>query len=239
MDRKGALHPELPEGTEKSLKANFLFHDQSDDVVQELEDLCEWFWCPAGEQIFDRDDTDAEVFFLVDGLARVVDHAQSGQEIAFSDLEAGTIFGELSAIDEAERSATVYTVEDSVLAVVPAPAFVAYLKRQPEVMLLLMRHFVHSIRQLNSRVVGLSSLTGVQRVYGELLQMAEPDPQGGGLWLIHQMPQHREIAIWAGTTPETVAHAIGQLLKAEVVKRRHKTLHILDRQRLQELTTAS
>ena len=72
----------------------------------------------------------------------------------------------------------VYTVEDSVLAVVSAAAFVAYLKRQPEVMLLLMRHFVSSIRQLNSRVVGLSSLTGVQRVYRELLQMAEPDPQG-------------------------------------------------------------
>jgi CRP/FNR family cyclic AMP-dependent transcriptional regulator len=117
------------EGTEKSLKANFLFREQPDDVVAELENLCEWFWCPAGEQIFDRDDTDAEVFFLVDGLARVGDHAQSGQKIAFSDLEAGTVFGELSAIDGAERSATVYTVEGSILAVVPAPAFVAYLKR--------------------------------------------------------------------------------------------------------------
>jgi hypothetical protein len=53
------------------------------------------------------------------------------------------------------------------------------------------------------------------------------------------MPQHKEIAIWACKTPETVAHAIGQLLKAEVVKRRHKTLHILDRHLLQELTTAT
>lgn len=238
MDRRGALRPELPEGAEKSLRANFLFREQPAEVAEELENLCEWYWCPAGEKIFDRDDTDAEVFFLVDGLARVVDHAQSGQEVAFSDLEAGTIFGELSAIDNAERSATVYTVNDSVLAVVPADAFVAYLKRQPEIMLRLMQHFVNSIRQLNMRVVGLSSLSGVQRVYGELLHMAEPDPAGGGRWLIQQMPQHKEIAVWAGTTPETVARAIGQLLKAEVVKRRHKTLHILDRHRLQELTTA-
>ena len=63
MDQQSALRPELPEGTEKSLKANFLFHEQSDDVVGELENLCEWFWCPAGEKVFDRDDTDAEVFF--------------------------------------------------------------------------------------------------------------------------------------------------------------------------------
>ena len=146
-----------------------LFADESADAVRELEELCKWYWCPAEEQIFDRDDTDAEVFFLVEGVARVVGYAQSGQEVAFSDLQAGTIFGELSAIDQADRSATVYTVEDSVLAVVPADAFVEYLKRQPEVMLRLMQHFVRSIRQLNSRVVGLSSLTGVQRVYGELL----------------------------------------------------------------------
>ena len=35
MDQQSALRPELPEGTEKSLKANFLFHEQSDDVVGE------------------------------------------------------------------------------------------------------------------------------------------------------------------------------------------------------------
>ena len=104
MDRRGALLPELPEGTEKSLKANYLFREEAMEAVNELEGLCEWFWCPAGEQIFDRDDTDAEVFFLVEGMARVVDHAQSGQEVAFSDLEAGTIFGELSAIDNACRN---------------------------------------------------------------------------------------------------------------------------------------
>ena len=49
------------------------------------------------------------------------------------------------------------------------------------------------------------------------------------------MPHHKEIAVWAGTTPETVAKAIGSLLEAQVAKRRYKTLHILDRQRLQAM----
>ena len=49
------------------------------------------------------------------------------------------------------------------------------------------------------------------------------------------MPHHKELAIWAGTVPETVAKAIGRLLESEVAKREHKTLHILDRHRLQEM----
>ena len=57
--------------------------------------------------------------------------------------------------------------------------------------------------------------------------------------MISTMPQHMEIAVWAGTTPDTVARSIGQLLKVEIAKRRNKTLHILDRQRLKDLVQAS
>jgi CRP/FNR family cyclic AMP-dependent transcriptional regulator len=230
---------ELPPEAVKELSGCRMFRDASPEAVSELEAICTWYWCRAGGKIFDRMDPRTDVFFLVQGAARVVDHARSGQEVAFTDIPAGEIFGELSAIDHEPRSATVYTLEDSLLATVPAEAFTGYLVRHPPVMLDLLRHFVSSIRHLNSRVVGLSSMTGVQRVYGELLKMAEPDPAGGGRWLIQYMPSHADIAIWAGTTPETVAHAIGQLLRAEVAKRRHKTLHIMDRQRLQELMSAS
>ena len=45
--------------------------------------------------------------------------------------------------------------------------------------------------------------------------------------------------MWVGTTPETVAEAIGQLFKEKVAKRQYKTLRILDRQRMLEMITAS
>ena len=39
---------------------------------------------------------------------------------------------------------------------------------------------------------------------------------------------HKEIAIWAGTTTDTVARAIVQLTNVGIVKRWHRTLHIID-----------
>ncbi len=169
---------------------------------------------------------------------RAVDHTQSGQEIAFIDLKAGEHFGELSALDGGPRSATVYAVEDTVVAEVPGDVFVAFLREHADVALRMMTGFARSIRFLNGRVVGLSSMSGAQRVYGELLQIAEPDPTASGRWVISSMPRHSDIAIWAGTTSETVARALGRLLGAKVAMRRQKSLYILDRSRLQELATA-
>ncbi len=234
-----SLQKKLPRGTKKDLGSIALVKDEPEKTVKSLAKICQWYWCRQGAQIFDRTDAGREVYFIVEGSARVIVHAPSGQEIAFDDLPTGAHFGDLAAIDGGKRTATLYALEDSVLAVAPGDKFVDFVRKHPDVALRLARDFVHIIRSLNDRVVGLSSLTVVQRVYGELLRMAEPDPQVPRRWIIDPLPQHRDIAIWAGTTPETVARAIGQLLRAEVVKRRHKTLHILDRQRLQELVEAT
>ncbi len=234
-----SLQKKLPRGTKKTLGGITLVQDQPEATVKSLEKICQWYWCRQGAQIFDRTDAGREVYFIVEGSARVIVHAPSGQEIAFDDISAGAHFGELSAIDGGERTATLYALEDSVLAAAPGEKFVDFVREHPEVAFRLTRDFAHMVRTLNDRVVGLSTTTVVQRVYGELLRLAEPDPQVPRRWIIDPLPQHRDIAIWAGTTPETVARAIGQLLKAEVVKRRHKTLFIFDRQRLQDLVDAS
>ena len=75
-------------------------------------------------------------------------------------------------------------------------------------------------------------ISEIQRVLNEILQLAEPDPSNPSRWVVRSMPNHKELAVWAGTVPETVAKAIGMLLETEVAKREFKTLHIFDRQRL-------
>ncbi len=235
----GAYREEVTSDAEKSLAGMFLLEDQPESTIKELEDICRWDRYPKGEPIFGRSDTSRDVYFIIEGCVRAVDHAPSGQEVAFVDLKAGEHFGELSALDGEPRSATVYAVEDSVMAEVPDKMFVKYLREHPDVALRMLFALGGFVRRLNERVVCLSCLTDVQRVYGELLQIAEPDPTNPRRWVIHIMPMHKEIAVWAGTTPKTVASAVGKLLEAEVVKRRQKSLYILDRSRLQELATAS
>ena len=218
-----------------SLRGVALLKDMPDEAVAALEKICRWESYADGDLIFDRTDSSNDVYFIAKGRVRVVGHAKSGQEVAFVDLGEGHHFGELSAVDNSPRSATLYTLEDTLLAVTSGDAFIDYTREYPAVGLRLMIHFVSTIRTLNQRVVGLSTTTVIQRVYNEILQLAEPDPSNPSHWIVRHMLNHKELAVWAGTVPETVAKAIGQLFEHQVAKREYKTLHILDRQRLQEM----
>lgn len=99
----------------------------------------------------------------------------------------------------------------------------------------LLQHLTSIIRNNNRRIVDLSTRTDVQRVYTELLRLSEPNPNGDGSWLITRMPKHKEIAAWAGTNEESVATALGQLIKVGLAKRRYPSLYIADRAKVRLL----
>ena len=226
---------ELKPTASMSLKDNELLGGQNGKVAKALEKLCRWCRYAEGEKVFDRDDTGGDVYFVVEGSVRAIDSAESGQEVAFVDIGVGEVFGELSAIDGEPRSATIYALEDCVLAVAPGEALLKFMREHPDMARRMLEHFVRTIRVLNSRVVGLSSTTVVQRVYEKILDISEPDPMTPPRRVIEPLPPHKEIAVWAGTTPELVAHAMGRLIEANVVKRRSRTLHILDPEHLKAL----
>lgn len=83
----------------------------------------------------------------------------------------------------------------------------------------------------------LSTLGAVQRVYQQLLRMAQPEEEDGE-WCIRGLPTHKAIASLASTTRETVARSMSQLATAGIVERRGRTLHVLDRTTLERLAGA-
>lgn len=79
-----------------------------------------------------------DVYFVIEGRVRVVNCWQVGREISFQDLEAGECFGELSAIDQRPRSASVVALVDTLLASLPSRTFLDLLVKYPDVALALM-----------------------------------------------------------------------------------------------------
>jgi len=63
------------------------------------------------ELIIAHGDRDRDVFFILDGQARVTLFSGLGREVAYRDIQPGDIFGELAAIDGRERSASVIALE--------------------------------------------------------------------------------------------------------------------------------
>ena len=204
-------------------------------LVTKLEKDCEWLEYSPGGVIIDITDKTTDVCFLVKGKLRVMNILADTQEVALAELHAGDCFGELSAIDSKNRSARVTAIEHSIIASLPSKEFRRLLVVCPEMALALLKSMTSLIRTLNARVTSLSSMSPHQRVYYELLRISEPNTLGDGSWVIHNVPNHAEIAAWVGAKREVVADAIGRLARERVVERKHHNLFIKDRDRLQRL----
>lgn len=209
--------------------------EASPEVISDLEKKCNWLDYDAADIIIDRDDTTTDVYFIVKGKVKIMDFLADNQEIALGELEAGSNFGELSAVDAKKRSARVTAVQQTVLASLPRGEFRKLLIECPGIGLTLLKKFAGLIRTLNTRVTALSTLSPAQRVYYELLRMSEPNPQGDGTWIIQNIPKHDDIASWSGTDSKDVATAIGRLAREGVVGRKNRSLIIKDHARLQML----
>ena len=200
-----------------------------------LEKRCAWRRYKANEQILDRSSVSSDVLFVVEGRVHIVNYSMSGREIAYATVSAGGYFGELSAIDGEPRSATVVALEQCLLAGITPKVFNDLLLPHADIAIEVMRGLARIIRTCDDRIMDLSTLGAVQRVYVELLRRAIPDPVTAGAWIIYPMPTQTLIAGRASTTRETVARVLSQLSQAGLIGRKGKTVHIRDRDRLEML----
>ncbi len=127
----------------------------SADTLRDLESACRWRECGADDVVLERDSDENDVFFIVSGAVEAVSYTADGGKVSFARIEAGDFFGELSAIDGQERSASVIAIEDSLVARMPADKFNQLVLVHPELATHLLRRLTQIIRTANSRIVEL------------------------------------------------------------------------------------
>lgn len=219
----------------KSLAGIALFRDLGPAEVAAIEKRCRWHRYGAEEPVLDRLSDNRDVFLVVEGLVRIVNYSLSGREIAYATVGPSGYFGELAAIDGGPRSASVLAVEDCLLASITPQAFKAIMVDHPNIATEVLQRLARIIRTCDDRILDLSTLRAVQRVYVELLRLATPSPLDPNSFLIRPMPTHKDIAAWAGTTRETVARVMSHLAEGKIVERKDRALYIRDKARLEHL----
>lgn len=229
----------MSKSADKSLRGIQLFVNLPPEEVTALESRCKWNTYPAGGQILERDSDNRDVYFVVSGSVRIVNFSTSGREIALATVDEGSFFGELSAVDGQRRSANVVAVTDCAVASITPAVFSRLLVKHPTVAMHVLQRMAGIIRVADDRIMDLSTLRAVQRVYVELLRLTDRDVAVPDLWVVRPMLSHSEIASRASTTRETVARVLGQLAQAGIVERKSKALYVRDKERLERLAELS
>ena len=204
---------------------------------QRYESVCAWRSYQEDQEIIGRESDSTDVFFVVSGLVRVVNYSFSGREVSYEDIANGHLFGELAAIDGKPRSAGVVAREESLLAAMPAPAFLKLVTEHPPVSHAMMQRLAEIIRASTDRIMDLSTVGAHNRVFAEILRLARPQLKDDGTAEVRPIPVHADIASRVSTTRESVARAISELIKKKLVTRAerrpgHRRLHATRGRRL-------
>jgi CRP-like cAMP-binding protein len=207
---------------------------------QALERRCRWRSFDEGEQIFDRETQSEDVFFVIAGTARVVNYSPGGREVSYDDIGVGGLFGELAALDNRPRSASVVAKTDMATASLSAAAFREVLLQHPPIAMALLRRLAEVVRESTDRIMDLSTLGAHNRIFAELLRLArDSDPkafeQKANQARIRPVPHHVDIASRVSTARETVARVLSDLSKNGIVGRERDAMVLLDVGRLAKM----
>lgn len=200
-----------------------------------LEASCRWRTCAPGETIIHHLDSTDDVFFLVAGNARAIIYSETGKAVAFRAIRAGDIFGELAAIDNKSRSASIEAIEACTVACMKKDVFWETLRTENSFTVRLIEHLAKQTRDLTARIYEFSTRAVSNRIHAEIYRLAQEHVDDAGVVRIRPIPHHGEIASRVSTTREAVAREFSHLTRLGVLQRKPTELLVLDLERLASL----
>lgn len=181
-----------------------------------------------GELAVGQNDEGGEVFFVLEGRGQATLLSADGKPVAYRDIRAGAIFGELSAIDGAPRSATVTAAETLVALSLSRAAFREMVETRPGFVWALLEHFSGQMRRMTERIFEFSTMLARERLVAELLRLAEEHAPGENAAAIVPAPSHFDLATRISTHREAVSREMSRLSSKGLVAKKQGRLLVSD-----------
>jgi len=182
-----------------------------------------------GEALFSEGDRSDWVAALISGRVKVSSFTELGTEVVLAILEPGALLGELSALDEQPRSATVSALEPVEALAVPVAEFTRFLETYPRAAYQLLRLLSGRLRDADRKRIEFGSHDTLGRVARRLMELAERfgEPVTRGVRISIPLSQ-QELAGWAGSSREAVAKALRTMRDRGWIETRRREITVTD-----------
>ncbi len=188
---------------------------------------------PRGSVLFSDGDEAHDVLIVLSGQVKITRVATNGRDVILGVLDKGEVLGELSAVDEAPRSATAVALTRVVTLVVPIPTFNEFLDRTPRVMTELLHTIVARLRDSSQRQLEFGTADALTRLCRCLVDMADRYgvDDNGGRSVRLPLAQH-ELAALAGLSREAVVKGLQSLRALGWIHATGRSIDLIDEKSL-------
>ena len=182
----------------------------------------------SGQILFDQAEQSRDVYFLLSGRLLAVHLTADGREMIFGRIDYKTYQGELAALDNGERSLSIYAHRSAEVLVVSQQDFLNVMENIPVVRQRVTLNLVATVRRLTERLYQATLFSAEQRVRSYLVRLALEAGQMHKGGEIIDAPTHSEIASWIGSNREVVSRIMSGLKKSGVIHTQRKLIRLLE-----------
>ncbi len=193
-----------------SLRVIPLFRRVSDSDLEELAVHLIERRFPKNATVVEEGLPGDYMYVIREGRAKVTKASEDGREKIMNFLEAGAFFGDMALLGDETRSASVKTLEDSVLLALSRRDFIDLLRQSPGLSLAVIEELANRLRETNEQARSLS-FQGVEERTRNLFERIAKQEEGAAGRLLTPSLTHQQIADMVGTSRETVTRSIKQL----------------------------
>jgi CRP-like cAMP-binding protein len=166
---------------------------------------------------------------LLAGRAKLTVPNSSGREVIVAVRGPGDLLGELAALVDAPRSATVATIEPVDALIVSGSAFAAFLDRNARVALVILRLVAERLLYADLQQAQFATHDVVGRVAQRLVELGERFGERDGDRIEIALPlSQEELASWTGSSREAVSKALQQLRSLDIIATGRRHITVLD-----------
>lgn len=176
--------------------------------------------------IFKEGDTSHGLFCIYKGSVKLARIDENGNEFLLKIYTAGDSVGYRALFARELYQASAIAYEKTELCFIPWESLKKILELDVSLSLSLLQQMAHDIREFERRMANVVAKPVSQRVAEALLVLKKALPESK--WT------RREIAEWAGTTPETVIRTLAKFEKEGLIAQKGRSIHIQEREILKE-----
>jgi CRP-like cAMP-binding protein len=183
----------------------------------------------AGAAIFHEGDDAGSVIVLLAGRTKLTVPNTTGREVIVAVRGPGDLLGELAALVDAPRAATVCTIEPVEALIVSGSAFASFLERHSRVALVILRLVAERLLYADLQQAQFATHDVVGRVAHRLVELTERFGVDGENGIALEVPlSQEELAGWTGASREAVNKALQVLRSLHMIETGRRRFTVLD-----------
>ncbi len=136
----------------------------------------------AREELFHKGDPGSQVYLILRGRLKAITTSAEGDDVVFSIMGPGELFGELGLLAGGTRTATIQALDRSELLVLDRREFLPFLRAHPDVAIKLLEVLARRARSISEMIEDTHFLNLPARLAKKLLNLAARygvDTEGG------------------------------------------------------------